>query len=363
LISAALLSKSVTDIDDLDIRIMASMYHDKKTRRWRVAWRCTLPNGEIDSGSKSFGKDRKTAFKFKQHCDKNEKRLKQTVFVDPVFLDDVVEEWRGYCLRYTPATQKLYIAEVERFIDHLPEAVDYISDIKTIHVNQYINFQMGRGLANRSINNTLASIRNLCSYVHENYGTPNPCDGIKKLGEDPPDHNFLTEAEYQMVLSNTDEIAIPWVIFLAHTGLRASEFCRLRFKDCDFEERTITVIGKGRKRRTVGLNNTALSILKDCKADRTIKGTDYVFLRADGKPMDRHTVHHYVSKACRNAGLDSAGPHALRHYFATSLLLKGKPIIKVSLLLGHYSVTITQKIYSHILPSDLKGVTDVLDAS
>ena len=57
----------------LGLRNMASVYYDKKSRWWRVAWRCALPNGEIDSGSKSFGKDKKTAFKFKQHCDKNEK--------------------------------------------------------------------------------------------------------------------------------------------------------------------------------------------------------------------------------------------------------------------------------------------------
>ncbi len=64
-----------------------------------MAWRCTLPNGEIDSGSRTFGKDRDKALKFKQHCDQNEKRLKQTVYVNPVFLSDVVEEWKGYCLR------------------------------------------------------------------------------------------------------------------------------------------------------------------------------------------------------------------------------------------------------------------------
>ena len=342
---------------------MASMYFDKKNRRWRVAWRCTLPTGEIDSGSRSFGKDKKTAHKFKTHCDKNEKRLKQTVFMDPVFLDDVVEEWKNYCLRYTETTQKLYIREVEKFIDYLPETVNYISDLQTIHVNQYINYKMQGGLANRTINNTLASIKGLCVYIHENYKIPNPCEKIKKLKEEPPDHNFLTEEEYIKVLNNTDEIAKPWVKFLAHTGLRATEFCRLRFKDCDFTERTITVVGKGRKRRTVGLNDTALNILKDCKVGRKVKGTDHVFLRADGKPMDRHTVHHYVSKACRHSGLAGGGPHALRHYFATSLLLKGKPIIKVSLLLGHTSITITQKIYSHILPSDLRGVTSVLDAS
>jgi site-specific recombinase XerD len=342
---------------------MASLYYDKKTRRWRVAWRCTLPNGEIDSGSRTFGKDRDKALEFKQHCDQNEKRLKQTVYVNPVFLSDVVEEWKGYCLRYTPRTKELYDREVELFIKQLPATVNYITDLKTIHINQYINHEMGRGLKNRTLNNTIASIKNLCKYIHENYKIPNPCDGMKKLKEDPPDHIFLKEDEYKKVLSYVKDFAKPWFIFLAHTGLRATEFCQLEWKNCNLEERTITVIGKGRKKRTIDLNNTALNVLMERKANRQMNGTDYVFLRADGKPMTRRTLNAYILKPCRNSGLAGGGPHAFRHYFATSLLLKGVPIIKVSLLLGHRSITTTQKIYSHILPQDLRGVTGVLDAS
>lgn len=256
---------------------MATMYYNKKTRRWRVAWRCKLPNGEIDAGSRSFGSDKETAQKFKLHCDKNERRLKQTIFIDPVYLSVAVEEWKGYCLRYTERTKELYIAEVDRFIKHLPGTVNYISDLKTLHVNQFINYEMARGLKNRTLNNTLASIKNLCSYIHENYKIPNPCAGIKKLREDPPGHNFLIEEEYQKVLSNTDEIAKPWVMFLAHTGLRATEFCRLLWKDCNLKERTITVIGKGRKMRTIDLNDTALAILKERRELRK-EGIDHVFL-------------------------------------------------------------------------------------
>ena len=203
---------------------MASMYYDKKNRRWRVAWRCTLPTGEIDSGSRSFGKDRETALKFKKHCDKNEKRLKRTVFVDPVYLSDVVEEWTGFCQRYTETTKRLYISEVGRFIEFLPSTVVYITDLQKIHVNQYLNFRMSRGLKNRTNNNTLSSIKNLCRYMHENYNVPNPCDGIKRLNEDPPDHKFLNEDEYQKVLSNTAERAKPWVLFLANTVGMATSF-------------------------------------------------------------------------------------------------------------------------------------------
>jgi len=199
--------------------------------------------------------------------------------------------------------------------------------------------------------------------MHENYKIPNPSAEIKKLQEDPPDHNFLNEEEYKKVLSNCAEIAKPWAVFLANTGLRAKEFCGLQWKDCNLKERTITVIGKGRKRRTVDLNETALGILSVAKLRSRVKPQDYVFLRSNGNPLSRHVLGRYIGKACRHSGLTGGGPHALRHYFATSLLLRGIPIIKVSLLLGHTSVTITQAIYSHILPRDLKGVTHVLDAS
>ncbi len=342
---------------------MASMYYDKKARRWRVAWRCKLPGGTIDSGSKSFGKDKKTALEFKKHCDKNEKRLKNTIFIDPVYLTDVLEEWEQFCQKYTPDTRVLYTSEVGKFIEFLPHTVTYITDLKNVHINRYINYLMSRGLKNRTINNSLFSIKNLCRYMQENYKIPNPALEIKKLTEDPPDHNFLNEKEYNQVLSNCADIAKPWVIFLANTGLRASEFCRLQWKDCDLKERTITVVGKGRKRRTVDLNKTALAILSVSKLRRKVSPQDSVFLRSDGEPMVRYTLSNYILKACRHSGLSGGGPHALRHYFATSLLLRGIPIIKVSMLLGHTSVTITQTIYSHILPRDLKGVTSVLDAS
>ncbi len=112
---------------------MASIYYDRKRRRWRVAWRCTLPNGEIDAGSRSFGKDKETALKFKEYCDTNEKRLKQSVFVNPVLLSHVVEEWKGACSRYTARTKELYTSEVDKFMKQLPQSVNYITDMKTIY--------------------------------------------------------------------------------------------------------------------------------------------------------------------------------------------------------------------------------------
>ena len=123
---------------------------EKTGKRWRVFWHVTLPTGEIDKGSKSF-KDKKIAKKFKEHCEKKEKQLKRAVFVEPVFLTDALDEWTAYCQSYTEQTRRLYIAEVERFVNYLPDSIVYITDLTTFHINSYLNSQMSRGLKNKTV--------------------------------------------------------------------------------------------------------------------------------------------------------------------------------------------------------------------
>ena len=113
---------------------MASMKYHKDCKRWRVFWHVTLPNGEVDKGSRSF-KEKKTAQKFKEHCEKKEKQLKRAVFVQPVYLTDALDEWEAFCQGYTEQTRKLYISEVERFVNYLPDSVIYITDLTKFHIN------------------------------------------------------------------------------------------------------------------------------------------------------------------------------------------------------------------------------------
>jgi site-specific recombinase XerD len=338
---------------------MASMKYHKDCRRWRVFWHVTLPNGEVDKGSKSF-KVKKDAQQFKLHCDKRTIQLKKEVFVDAVFLDDAVEQWKDFCLGYTEDTRNLYVLLVDKFILSLQGEVAYISDLETADISSFLNSLMRRGLANRSVNNSLKAIKSLCNYMSENFKITNPAQGIKKLKEGDVDANYWTMEEYQRVILKSPEFVRRWIRFIACTGLRAKEFCSLRIKDCDLKRRTITVIGKGNKKRTIGINETALEILVNVLDGRAVKGADVVFLNK-GKPMTRFMLSWYVGEACRDAGLTGGGPHAARHFFATQLLLAGIAIIKVSALLGHSSISTTQTHYSHILSPDLRDVTDVLD--
>ena len=115
---------------------MASMGWEKTGRRWRVFWHVTLPDGTVDKGSRSF-KDKKTALEFKKHCEKKEKQLKRAVFVQPVYLTEALDERQVFCQGYTEQTRELYISEVERFVNYLPDSVIYITDLTKFHINSY----------------------------------------------------------------------------------------------------------------------------------------------------------------------------------------------------------------------------------
>jgi len=336
------------------------MKYHKDCKRWRVFWHVTLPNGEVDKGSKSF-KEKTDAQMFTEKVEKKENRLKKAVIVEVPYIDQAVEEWKDFMNRYSPKTKELYEFCMNAFVKFADGTVSLISDISTNVVNNYINSMMSKKLTNRTINNSLSVIKNLARYAEENYGVPNQVKCIKKLDEDPPKAKFIDLEEYKLVLGKADKISIPWIKFLGNTGLRASEFINLRWKDYNPDQKTITVVGKGRKRRTIGLNNTVIEVLEKAKLDKKVKRNDLIFLRKDGEPLSRYTLYHYIEKACLEVGSDCKGPHSLRHFFATQLLLNGVPIIKVSKVLGHASVTTTEKRYAHILSADLSDVTGILD--
>ena len=141
---------------------MASMKYHKDVKRWRVFWHVTMPNGEVDKGSKSFI-DKETAKKFKLHCEKKTTKLKRTVFVENVFLDEVFSEWETFCLGYTQRTREHYISEVTKFIEFLSDEVVYISDLTTLDINNYLNSMLSRGLANK----TVRAIQYFMLHIHK----------------------------------------------------------------------------------------------------------------------------------------------------------------------------------------------------
>ena len=324
---------------------MASMRFIKNRRRWQIRWRATnrkMVHNRIFSGSKVF-LEKAEAVDFYAEIEKQE-RLWRKGQVPGRTIAQVLDDFFRFAQQFTERTQGHYRMVLNSFVGSLPknENIFWIQQIKVSHVRKYLSRLLDNGLKNRTCNAHLTAIKSFCKYLHENYDIPNIATRVRMFKEDPPKTRFLTKEEYNKLLEIAPPLARNRLMFLAHTGLRASEFTNLKPECVDEELTTLTITGKGRKQRTIPLNKIAKEL----------------WLKI--QPATKNALYLQFSRLAERVGIPKFGPHALRHFFATQLLLAGVPIVKVSIVLGHASVTTTQACYAHILPEDLQGITDYL---
>jgi integrase/recombinase XerC len=137
------------------------------------------------------------------------------------------------------------------------------------------------------------------------------------------------------------------------TGVRVSELCGLDLGDTDHERRTIRVMGKGGKERTVPVGVPADRAVRRWSREgrHVLAGAgsgQALFLGARGRRLDpraaRRVVHAQLAAV---PGVPDSGPHGLRHAAATHLLEGGADLRSVQEILGHASLASTQ-IYTHV---------------
>lgn len=320
---------------------VANLMFVKSRGKWRVRWRAKKRGSDfIFAGSRVFF-EKAQAVQFYAEIEAQERLVRSGEVAAAESLETVIADFYRHIERFTPRTQGHYRSVIEKFQASLPKSIVRVHQLEAAHIQEYL-YRM-RPRKNRTQNAHLTAIKSFCRFLSERFNTANVSSRIKMLPEDPPNARFLTEPEYRRVLRFAWPLARNRIIFLANTGLRASEFAALKPDALSPQTRHITIVGKGRKRRTIPLNRSARSVIPDLAIG------------------SRRALHQQFWKVAHRAGIPPFGPHSLRHYFATQLLLKGVPVKKVSVLLGHKSVATTERIYAHILPTDLAHVTDVLD--
>ena len=143
------------------------------------------------------------------------------------------------------------------------------------------------------------------------------------------------------------------------TGVRVSELVGLDVTDLDHSQRTLRVLGKGRKERTVPYGLPAARALESWLSRRAeICAPDAaaaLFLGVRGRRIDPRAVRDVVHRLCAVAQVPDLGPHGLRHSAATHVLSGGADLRSVQELLGHSSLATTQR-YTHVSAERLRSV-------
>ncbi len=266
--------------------------------------------------------------------------------------------------RYSPNTVKSYTEDLNDFKEYCANySKSEISNISEKFVKSFLMFLNEKGLDKKSISRKLATIRGLFKFAYrQNYIDTNPVILIsnpkakRKLPEVATTNSILEI--YRLADENDNDPQLVKVIFelLYGCALRVSELCNLNFIDLDLKEKTLRVLGKGRKMRIVPVGGKSIEVIKEyLENKKSIKSNLALLTNKGGKRIYPRLVHRIVTKYLGIVtDLKRKSPHVLRHSAATHMLDRGADLRAVKEILGHENLSTTQ-IYTHVSIERLKS--------
>ena len=170
--------------------------------------------------------------------------------------------------------------------------------------------------------------------------------------------------EQRVVLSKTDyqkqhaERNLLIISLLLSTGIRISELCHIHLKDINLSNKTLRIIGKGKKERILFLGDqTTFNLLETYINKNGKESNDFLFPgKHSPKPLSEQSVRLILKRIVEQNSLSKTiTPHMFRHSFATMLLDNDVDIRYIQQILGHSSISVTQ-IYTHVSHSKQKEI-------
>jgi integrase len=205
-----------------------------------------------------------------------------------------------------------------------------------------------------TVNSALACLSAaFTDFVDRGWVATNPCFGVRQLEVPTRAYNWIkTRPELERLLLTCPDELRDMVAIAVGTCMRLDEMLHLAWDDVDLEARLITIqrgrqgTVKGGRIRHVPILDAVLPVLRQRALRRA--GAFLVFPGSGGAKTPAQCA---FKAALRRAGLDtSLRWHDLRHTGASWWVLSGGDIFRLSRILGHSSVTITQRVYAHLAP-------------
>jgi integrase/recombinase XerC len=248
-----------------------------------------------------------------------------------------------------------------------------LDNFDPLHLRMYLATLYQRKLQKASIARKLAAMNTFFRYLlREGYFAVNPLATVSAPRQDllmprslSVDEVFeLLGDRFKEDLKGKRDRAILEILY--STGIRLGELTALNREDIDFEQALIRVRGKGRKERIVPIGIPALRALKDYLEARVSfeesgppeKRKGPLLSGRNNERINPRTVERIVDKYMRMSGNQKKiSPHALRHSFATHLLDGGADLRSIQELLGHESLSTTQR-YTSVTVGRLMDIYD-----
>lgn len=239
-----------------------------------------------------------------------------------------------------------------------------VGDIDSLAIEQYKAARMRDGLSPKTINNHLTALRR-CLQCAFDWGEIDVVPRVQWLKRPPGRIDYLTDEECARLMSDNHDpqwnLMVKTALF---TGMRVGELLALEWGDIDMSRRTLTVrrsafrgvTGSPKSNRT-----RCIPIMSDLAhaLELTQKRSGLLFGHNEVRMRSYDAANRALVRICKRTGVREIGWHTLRHTFATQLVARGAVIRAVQELMGHATVTMTER-YAHVLPSSLRGAVALL---
>lgn len=281
----------------------------------------------------------------------------------------------------SPHTCRCYQRDLKEFEDFLKRIGFHLTssgeiafqNVDRIVIRKYLSF-LHRRNQKSSMARKISTLRSFFKYLVREQLIPfNPAKNVSTPKMEKSLPNVLTVDETFRLMEAPDHLAIRYgeksderklrdraiLELLYSSGLRVSELVGLNINQLDQDLGILKIMGKGRKERIVPIGGKAINAIKAYLERRgVVERETPVFINSRGGRLTTRSVARLIKKYTRHSHIfRKVSPHTLRHTFATHLLDAGADIREIQEMLGHSSLSTTQR-YTHISLGRLMEVYD-----
>lgn len=287
----------------------------------------------------------------------------------PTF-DEYAEEWFVDYVQVNnkPSTQRTRRSALNARLKPFFGAKQ-LDEIGQRDVARFKRQMLGEDLSEKTVNNHLGILSSMLNTAVD-WGLIEDCPDVKWLNTPEPEFDFLDFDEADRLVEAAEPKYEVMILTAIKTGMRLGELCALRWQDVDLVKQQLRVARsatrgvvstpKSGKSRDLPVSDELAEALKRHRKVTKLRG-NMVFSSESGEMLCRDNVKRALPRACREAGLREIGWHALRHTFASHLVMLAVPLKVVQELLGHATLDMTMR-YAHLAPDTKRESVDLLDS-